>query len=154
MLHWFVSITWSESTSMISWLWLTNLGNSHPDEIKIWKKMHVEDVSISECNTKNSDSLMSSKPDSFWWDQDGTSIGWFTILSPEPPLLLSPSPFKRIAASGNEIGWFSNRTIVEAGKRVEKTKQHFRCPISRSAIGQTSCVIWPSRRQLTFPFCC
>lgn len=38
--------------------------------------MHVEDVSISEGITKNSDSLIYFKPDSK--DKDGTSIGWFS----------------------------------------------------------------------------
>ena len=127
MLHWFVSITWSEF-NFYDFLVMSNKPRELPPWNQNLEKMHVEVVSISECITKNSDSLMSSKPDSLWWDQDGTSIGWFTILSPEPPLLLSLSLFKTIAASGNEIGWFSNRTIDEAGKRVEKTKHDFRCP--------------------------
>ena len=40
------------------------------------------------------------------------------------------------------------------GKRVERTKLDFRCPICRSAIGQASCLICVSRSQLKFPFCC
>ena len=42
---------------------------------------------------------------------------------------------------------------LTTGKRAERTKHDFRCPICRSAIGQTSCSICPLRRQLTFPFC-
>ena len=48
------------------------------------------------------------------------------------------------------LSWFSNRT----GKRAKRTKLDFRCPISRSAIGQASCLISARRRQITFPFCC
>ena len=48
------------------------------------------------------------------------------------------------------LSWFSNRT----GKRAKRTKLDFRCPISRSAIGQASCLIFARRRQMTFPFCC
>ena len=48
------------------------------------------------------------------------------------------------------LSWFSNRT----GKREKRTKLDFRCPISRSAIGQASCLICARRRQMTFPFCC
>ena len=39
------------------------------------------------------------------------------------------------------------------GKRAERTKHDFRCPICRSAIGQTSCLICACCRQLTFLFC-
>ena len=48
------------------------------------------------------------------------------------------------------LSWFSNRT----GKRAKTTKLDFRCPISRSDIGQASCLICARRRQMTFPFCC
>ena len=37
---------------------------------------------------------------------------------------------------------------LTAGKRAERTKRDFRCPICRSAIGQAT-----HRRQLLFPFC-
>ena len=43
---------------------------------------------------------------------------------------------------------------LTTGKRAERTKLDFRCPICRSAIGQASCLICARRRQLTFPFCC
>ena len=43
---------------------------------------------------------------------------------------------------------------LTTGKRAERTKQDFQCPICRSAIGQASCLICARRRQLTFPFCC
>ena len=43
---------------------------------------------------------------------------------------------------------------VTAGKRAERTKRDFRCPIYGSAIGQASCLIYARRRQMTFPFCC
>ena len=38
------------------------------------------------------------------------------------------------------LSWFSNRR----GKRAKRTKLDFRCPISRSAIGQASCLRAPS----------
>ena len=43
---------------------------------------------------------------------------------------------------------------LTTGKRAERTKLDFRCPICRSAIGQASCLICARRCQLTFPFCC
>ena len=43
---------------------------------------------------------------------------------------------------------------LTTGKRAERTKLDFRCPICRSAIGQASCLICARRRQLTFPLCC
>ena len=42
---------------------------------------------------------------------------------------------------------------LTTGKRAEKTRLDFWCPICRSAIGQASCLICAHRRQLTFPFC-
>ena len=42
---------------------------------------------------------------------------------------------------------------LTTGKRAERTKLDFWCPICRSAIGQASCLICARRRQLTFPFC-
>ena len=41
---------------------------------------------------------------------------------------------------------------LTTGKRAERTKLDFRCPICHSAIGQASCLICARRRQLTFPF--
>ena len=54
------------------------------------------------------------------------------------------------------IGWFSNRTgtSLTTGKRAKRSKLDFRFPISRSAIGQASCLICARRRQMTFPFYC
>ena len=50
------------------------------------------------------------------------------------------------------------RHLTTMGKRAERTKLDFRCPICRSAIGQASCLICARRRQpgrqLTFHFCC
>ena len=43
---------------------------------------------------------------------------------------------------------------LTTGKRAERTKLDFRCPIYHSAIGQASYLICARRRQLTFPFCC
>ena len=43
---------------------------------------------------------------------------------------------------------------LTTGKRAKRTKLDFRFPISRSAIGQASCLICAHRRQMTFPFCC
>ena len=43
---------------------------------------------------------------------------------------------------------------LTTGKRAERTKLDFRCPICRSAIGQASCLICARRRQPTFPLCC
>ena len=43
---------------------------------------------------------------------------------------------------------------LTTGKRAERTKLDFRCPIGRSAIGQASCLICARSRQLTPPFCC
>ena len=43
---------------------------------------------------------------------------------------------------------------LPTGKRAKRTKFDFRFPISRSAIGQASCLICARRRQMTFPFCC
>ena len=42
---------------------------------------------------------------------------------------------------------------LTTGKRAERTKLDFRCPICRTAIGQASYLTWASRRQPTFPFC-
>ena len=39
---------------------------------------------------------------------------------------------------------------LTTGKRAERTKLDFRCPICRSAIGQASCLICARNRQLTF----
>ena len=49
---------------------------------------------------------------------------------------------------------FSNRTETKSatGKRVERTKHDFQCPICRFSIGQTFCLICARRCQLTFPF--
>ena len=38
---------------------------------------------------------------------------------------------------------------LTTGKRAERTKLDFRCPICRSAIGQARCLICARRRQLT-----
>ena len=43
---------------------------------------------------------------------------------------------------------------LTTGKRAERTKLDFRCPICRSAIGKACCLICARCRQLTFPFCC
>ena len=52
-------------------------------------------------------------------------------------------------------GWFSKRERhLTTGKRAERTKLDFRCPICCTAIGQPSCLICARRRQLTFPFFC
>ena len=42
---------------------------------------------------------------------------------------------------------------MTTGKRTKRTKLDFWFPISRSAIGQASCLICARRRQMTFPFC-
>ena len=41
---------------------------------------------------------------------------------------------------------------MTTGKRAEKTKRDFWCPIFRSAIGQATCLICARRRQLTHSF--
>ena len=48
-----------------------------------------------------------------------------------------------ISTVGYILGWFINRTgtSFDDGKRAERTKLDFRCPIYRSAIGQASCLI-------------
>ena len=43
---------------------------------------------------------------------------------------------------------------LTTGKRAERTKLDFRCPICRSASGQASCLICACSSQLAFPFCC
>ena len=43
---------------------------------------------------------------------------------------------------------------LTTGKRAERTKLDFRCPICRSAIGQAGGLICARSRQLTFPLCC
>ena len=43
---------------------------------------------------------------------------------------------------------------MTTGKHSERTKLDFRCSIYRSAIGQASCLICASSRQLALPFCC
>ena len=52
------------------------------------------------------------------------------------------------------VSKFHSPSSFDDGKRAESTKHDFRCPICRSAIGQTNYLICASRRQLTFPFCC
>ena len=41
---------------------------------------------------------------------------------------------------------------LRAGKRAERTKRNFRCPICCSAIDHASCFIFARRCQLKFPF--
>ena len=42
---------------------------------------------------------------------------------------------------------------LTTGKRIERTKHNFRCPICRSAIAQAICLICARPHQLTFLFC-
>ena len=58
-----------------------------------------------------------------------------------------------ISANLADLATGQERQLTK-GKRAERTKHDFRCPICRSAIGQASCLICARRRQLTFPFCC
>ena len=43
---------------------------------------------------------------------------------------------------------------LTTGKRAERTKIDFRCPICRCTIGQASCLICARSRQRTLSFCC
>ena len=73
------------------------------------------------------------------------------VLSPE---YLLPSQWVPVLAPTYEADLATERERhLTTGKRAERTKLDFRCPICCSAIGEVSCLICARRLQLTFLFC-
>ena len=71
----------------------------------------------------------------------------FVIFDPKPP----EKRFLHIQRALTLVIYYADLATgrerqLTTGKRAERTKHDFRCPICRSAIGQASCLICPRRR--------